>query len=337
MCKFEKIIAFEKYLYGEQVDCTYEIVDIDFWVGRIYIFPMLRPFELEKCFRLCVEYCKNSEFREKLLEKCNFCIVLIHRLYKRGIYSFYEIEPFLRNEDSLILSYYFRSEISDFESFIRNKSHCFDFDESFLENLQFIDDLIEYGFHQSSLEYCLKYDDVDSFRNFNILNQTLCKWSPFEWSLKPESLDLLSFSGFFGSINCFKHLLMNGYEIDDKVRSLVVCSGSIDLFHLCNEGMFFSTECLFEACSHCQLSILNFLYENQACLNAKKEENDTPLHWSAFAGHISVIEFLINHGADINALDTTFYEYLIYQHQFTIPPKKIINVLLSISLIMEQI
>jgi len=289
MNKLEKLIEFEMYLFGEQINGTYEIVDVDFWVGRICIFPMLRPFELEKCIHLSVEYCKNSEFREKILEKFYFCVVLIHRLYKRGIFCFSEIEPFLRNEDSLFLSYYFRSEIIDFESFIKNKRNSYDFDESLLDNDHYVDDFIEYGFPRSSIEYCLKYDDYDSFRNFKIFNQTLCKWSPFEWSMRPASVDFLSFSGFFGSIKCFKHLLMNGFEKNDSIRSIVVCSGSIDLFHLCNEGKFFSTECLFEACSHCQLSILNFLLDNTG--NTENLNNNFKREF--FRGLLFIVLFLM--------------------------------------------
>jgi len=29
----------------------------------------------------------------------------------------------------------------------------------------------------------------------------------------------------------------------------------------------------------------------------------TPLHWAAYCGHLSVVEFLVNHIADINAKD----------------------------------
>ena len=28
---------------------------------------------------------------------------------------------------------------------------------------------------------------------------------------------------------------------------------------------------------------------------------ETPLHWAAKMGHLTVVEYLINHGADINA------------------------------------
>jgi len=92
--------------------------------------------------------------------------------------------------------------------------------------------MIEYGYLPSSIEYHLKYDAIDSFINmYDLIPKA--KWSPFEWSNKPEYLDLLSFARFFGSIKCFKHLLMKGFEIKENVLSMVVCSGCFDLFHLC--------------------------------------------------------------------------------------------------------
>ena len=134
-------------------------------------------------------------------------------MYKRSIFAFNEIEPYLRNSNTFLLSCYFRKEIEDFEGFIQSKNKPSDFDELFLENKQDFDQLIEYGFLQSSLEYCLKYDVINNLVVFDKLNQS-AKWSPFEWSYKPEYLDLLSFAGFFGSIKCFKHLLMRELKIN---------------------------------------------------------------------------------------------------------------------------
>jgi len=36
----------------------------------------------------------------------------------------------------------------------------------------------------------------------------------FEWSYKPEYLDLLSFAGFFGPVKYFNHLLVKGFDIN---------------------------------------------------------------------------------------------------------------------------
>jgi len=176
---------------------------------------------------------------------------------------------------------------------------------SFLNNESDIDLLIEYGFLPSSIEYCLKYDDISAFKCFSFNTIINAKWSPFEWSQKPNSLDLLSFSGFFGSIQCFKHLLMNGFQINNSVISSVVCSGSLDLFHLCNHENIDYVECLCLASEFCQMPILKFLLENGVNLNSVNQIGWTPLHFAAEKSHLSIIEFLINHGAklDISQVD----------------------------------
>ena len=115
----EKKISFENFLFGEGNEI--KIKDIEFCVDRIIELPKIRPHQLEKAVRLSVEYCKYSDFRQKLVEKSNESPVLIYQLYKRGVFVFEEIEPFLKNDNTFLLSYYFRKEIKDFDSFINRK------------------------------------------------------------------------------------------------------------------------------------------------------------------------------------------------------------------------
>jgi len=262
-------ISFERFLFGDGNEIV--IDDIEFCVDRIVMLPKIRPHQLEKGVRLSVEYCQIADFRRKLLEKSYNCPVLIYQLYKRCVFAFGEIEPFLSHRDTFLLCYYFRKEIQDFESFIESKFKPSGIDESFFENEYYMDQLIEYGYLQSSIEYCLKYDVINDLLNIDNLNQE-AKWSPFEWSFKPQYLDLLSFAGFFGSIKCFKHLLMKGFEINDNVLSMVVCGGSFDLFHLCQGCQFITPNLICKASEFFHLPLLVFMTENGADINAKTKK-----------------------------------------------------------------
>jgi len=293
----EEKISFEAFLYGDGNDIV--IDDLEFCVDRIVMLPKIRPHQLEKAVNLSDEYCKSADFRRKLLEKTYECPVLIYQLYKRGIFVFEEIEPFLRNEDSFLLSYYFRKEIKDFDSFIKSKDIPVDFEESFFEDSRSIDQLIEYGFYPSSIEFCLKYDVIDFLLNMDDLNQK-AMWSPFEWSFQPEFLDLLSFTGFFGSIKCFKQLLMKGFEIKN-VLSMVVCGGCFDLFHLCQGLQFVTPNLVCKASEFFNLPLLVFMTENGADIKSKSKDGFNPLHYAAEKGHLSIVEYLVNQKADINA------------------------------------
>jgi len=213
---------------------------------------------------------------------------------------FEEIEHILKNRDTFLLGWYFRKEIKDFESFIENKCINDDFDESFFENENDIDQLIVYGFLQSSIEYCLKYDVIDDLLSIDNLKPE-ANWSPFEWSSKPEYLDLLSFSGFFGSIKCFKHLLMKGLEINENVFSMVVSSGCIDLFHLCQGRQFVTPNLVCKASEFFYLPLLVFMIENGTGIDTEDKNGFTPLHYAARNGHLSVVEYLVNQKANINA------------------------------------
>jgi len=262
----EEKILFERFLFGDGNEIS--IDDMEFCVDRIVILPKIRPHQLEKAVRLSVEYCKLAEFRRILLDKTEECPVLIYQLHKRCVFDFNEIQPYISDSYSFLLSYYFRKEIDDFESFIESKYKPDDFDESLFENTNHIDQQIEYGFLPSSIEYCLKYDVIDEFDVFDNLNGE-AKWSPFEWSEKPEYLDYLSFTGFFGSIKCFKYLLFQGFKINDRVLSMVVCGGCLDLFHLCQcKPLFVTPKLACQASQFSQMSLLVFMIENGVDINA---------------------------------------------------------------------
>jgi len=303
----EEKIVFERYLYNNGVEFNdikpLELTDLDFLVNRIVIFPSLRPLKLEKLVRLCFNYCNNTEFKQKLLDKSNNCYVLIYRLYKKGIFTSNDIMGILNNVDSLIFCYYFRNEINDFKTFILNKNRPYDFDDSFVENENDIDLLSQYGFLPSSIEYCLKNDDISALQEFSFVNRREAKWSPFEWSYKPDYLDFLSFAGFFGSIKCFEHLLKEGYEINDNVKISCVCSGSIEIFHLIKGTQSVSADYVCKSSVFNHLGLLTLMLETGISVDIKNCDQWTPLHWASYYGHLRIVEYLVKHGAIINSKD----------------------------------
>ena len=56
----------------------------------------------------------------------------------------------------------------------------------------------------------------------------------------------------------------------------------------------------------------------------------TPLHWAAYHGHLSVVEYLVNQKADINAI-TKYVEFLyLMRLLFIVLLKMVILLLLNI-------
>jgi len=308
----EALIDLESFLYGDEVEAINEIVDVDFWVDRLITLPHLRPDKLDQAVRLCLSFCENQNFKNKVLKKMNKCPVLIYRLFQRGVLLFEEIEPYLTIEKSYILHVYFRKFIKDFGNIIYKMDKPNDFDEDLLEQDEKVDLLIQFGFLPSSLEYCLKYDDLGVFNDLDNKNEINVKWSPFEWARKPESLDILSFAVYFGSIKCFKHLIMKGYKIDDNARSLSVCCGSFDIFHICNEKPNYFPALLCKASEYYRMSLIAFLLENGVEINTMDRDECTPLHYSAQNNHLGIVNYLVNNGAIVDAKDTNLYTPLHY-------------------------
>jgi len=51
------------------------------------------------------------------------------------------------------------------------------------------------------------------------------------------------------------------------------------------------------------INVVEYLVNIGADINSKSLNHETSLHYSAIKGHLSVVEYLINHRVDINALD----------------------------------
>jgi len=343
----ERLVGFEQSLYGDNsYDENLEMVDVDFCVDRLVQFPIFRPHLIQKAIKLCGKYCNDRKFREEVLKKSIYkCPVLLYRLYTVGIFDIQEIQPFFADKEIYFACYYFRKGIKDFDKIIAQKEKPHSMDCSMLENENEIDLMIEFGFVPYTIEYCLKYDDIDTLQG--MMSLTLdniggkAKWSPFEWSKKPDQLDFLSFSGYFGSVKCFKHLLLNGAKPERMLSSIVICSGNAELFHLCNSSNESLYQNISSAAQFNQFAFVKYFVENQikdnniadysnALLNATQNGhlcmvkylikqgaevnsrvNDmTNLHWAAAHGYLSIVELLVNNSADLSAKNM-FVNHLI--------------------------
>jgi len=311
-------------IYGDHsVLKKVDVVDVDFWVEQLIKLPSFRPFKLYQIVNLIKSYCNNFEFKEKLILKSIIeCPVVIYRLYKLNVIKFHEIEPHLNQEKAFIACFYFQKHIEEFDSIIRLKSKKNQYIASLISTNDPIDLMIEYGFAPSTIEYCLKYDDIGTFQNLFTdlksykLQET--KWSPFEWSRMPPSNNLLQFSSLFGSIKCFKMLLLNGFIINDDVLRCSACSGNFDLIHLCLESSNNPSVIIASASEFYHMKILRFLIEKGGDINYVNEGlmGGSALHLAAEYGHHSIVEYLVKNGANPNILDNNFILKFFILHLF---------------------
>jgi len=318
-CKMEELINFEKNLYrGESIDFFELLDDYVFCVDRIVRLPNLRPFHIDKVVKICKEYCKNADFRQLLLEESmKRCYVLVNRLYENGVFQYETIQQYLSAQNTYVLYFYFREEMMS-SIILNDQLKPEEFDDSFILNNELIESSIRFGFPPHTIEYCLKYDDLFILAGLLPNNQNEAKWSPFEWSRRPEHLDFLSFSGFFGSTKCFKYLLMNGFGITESVQSLVICSGNLEIIHLCSFDTSDYYEQLCYASEFCYESIARYLLENGGDVNTARICGISPLHKAATEGHISIVNFLIKQGANVNTGDMNVFLFWTSKHPFIV-------------------
>ena len=349
--QIESIIEFEEFLFGDNhMLLSIDMVDIDFLVHKICMLPILRPFFVDKAHSLSKKYIENHVFRNKILKKSMaMCPIIIYHLYKSSMIFFDDVKSLLNDEKIIIPCFFFRKEIDDFNMFIRRKTESSNFNKYLIFSEENIEALLEYGFLPSSIEYCLKYDDYDSFRNiFNANIHQMANWNPFEWSQRPKSLDILSFSGHYGSIKCFKHILMNEGAVFKPGNGDLIFSGNTDIIHMYNhyiidfgENLRYSTEIsrislvkyflekganidsknmdgdssLHIASREGFFYIVNYLIEQKADPNISNNSFETPLHLASIHGHFYIVEFLINNHSEINSKDGNGYcRHIIGRH-----------------------
>jgi len=84
------------------------------------------------------------------------------------------------------------------------------------------------------------------------------------------------------------------------------------------------------AANNGHLSVVEYLVNQKADINAKNNVDWTPIHYAARDGHLSVVEYLVNQKADINAKDNSIEFFDLMRLPFIMLLIVVILVLLNI-------
>ena len=213
---------------------------------------ILLPFICKKLF---------ESFGNKLSE-CSF----IYKLYQKGIIS----KSYLMNELRIMFqikhkhnncTYILISHIKD----LMNNIYVWFLPEiielnQFYELFQFLDDvrkkfiqkfwpdkiddykkLRDLNEPDDELIKSLRYDDVDSLQSFLSinevvnLNETIVPFNLFEDFVPNGFTSYLNYAAAYGSIKCFKYLLLNHANVDEYTFKFAVFGGNIEIIKISNQ------------------------------------------------------------------------------------------------------
>ena len=138
------------------------------------------------------------------------------------------------------------------------------------------------------------------------------------YHLKRSKADRIEVAALFGSIKCFKYLMMNGDEIDEDTCKFAVSGGNLKIIHLCEQKGLQFEDCLFISSIYHQFEIFEWLnihfHYNEIpltefidCYNeplfyfyslsgsyvkTEAEDYNTPIHNASKHGQLEIVKYL---------------------------------------------
>ena len=220
-------LEMESKIFSDDINVnSIEISDPHFFCQGMLFLIRYRPLKIDEVIEKICSYNNGDEYSISVRENIRYllikkCFPAIYKLYSRGYFCLNEISGMIKESKNLNFAQMFYKVLP----------------EHYNDSCAIHDDVLLYGFEKGSMEFSLKYDEVDQIDNFvaspSFRINHKCKWSEYEWSKKPYQLDMLSFSAHFGSIHCFKKLLALGALVNDFTIFAAAFGGNLDILHLC--------------------------------------------------------------------------------------------------------
>jgi len=295
-------VSFQSVLYnGEKNHDIPFIDDYYFMCGELTWFLKIRPFDIDRIISFCQDHRDNNEFLSLFLRYGLIrSPIIAYRLKELGFYSDEAIIEKLKALQKFKPCFYFYNIIVDFDKFTKGFFPYPPQSISILKSYEGLKNIFLYGFTKGSIGYCLKYDDIEAFRelssspSFN-QNGTL-EWGYFEWSKKPYAQDYLSVSAYFGSIKVFKSMIVNNNNHSISNAHSAFCGSNMEIIH------FFES---------------NYQPTSQFLKRAIQSSNEALIHWISPSNDIELLKktnyhflkliiYMNNEGFDINALTKSY-------------------------------
>jgi len=181
------------------------------------------------------------------------------------------------------------------------------------DNFAKLNELSTLGYNRDSIIHPLLCDDVQLLKIYHInpafsVDQKVEPWVHNPFPLLSSHPTLLMCSAFFGSIRCFKFLLINGADmklLDNQnlnISTYSMTGGCIDIIRMTEQHFPISENFVEDILVYCHHSVLSWMIENQSLESL--EFYNTMLLNSSKHGNIYGIIKSIEKGADVNTRNT---------------------------------
>ena len=264
--KIEKLIKLQEFIYNFNDDSIpleisiFQDIHPEFIAKECANYPNNHPHTQNLICKIIIFLIENCIFnRDFLQELANivmyespqlFFHLIEFKVYKiedlidyklsLGFKSAYFLIPYCSNFSIFksFCPYYFRWDYSQEKHFSNWKKI---YNKYYYNEKKKYQELIQYGFKKDSLGYIIKYDEIEKLISYSSeidfdFNMNL-KTSLFEVPLRYSTISLINASAFYGSVQSFRYLLVNGSKTDSDTCLRAIQGGNIDLIRLFEENM----------------------------------------------------------------------------------------------------
>ena len=256
--------------YEENIEINFNLLEdqITFLVESIIYFIKIRPNKINNIIKL-IFYLYNNLINSYLFKYLILLYgyqnlpFLIYKLYNLNFYLNDDIINIYNNSKYFTPKFLFRNDSNTvfdkklfFELYfpnlfnIQNNKLIKNFDFNFLSNNNYnkLFEFIENGWFKDSIEYFIKFDEIDNFlhifneKNFNV-NQIIEPFF-FEFFLKENKYTIFSLTTIYGSLKIFKYLINLNPIFPEYFYPYCLQSGNLEIIRYFEINNYLNNDCL---------------------------------------------------------------------------------------------
>jgi len=214
----------------------------------------------------------------------------LHYYTVKGLFSFEEIFQFPSlKKKSIIRMYFFicfSEEIfqfdvkayeeelkffSDIASDLYNIMYIYDYTKLLQNDRELLKEISSFILPRECTSYSIFYDDIELFQQISsspefVFSQTFCFSSPEFVLIYSDDLyqvDLLSFAALYGSVKCFKYIMVNHDTFHYMIMNHCSIGGNLEILHLVLESKTTFESCLTSSIIYSNYDVFVWLIENK--------------------------------------------------------------------------